>query len=238
MWCLMQGTSAFQVKCLCLLLIIVQQYKSTLIESRCVFYVSASSKTIYQVRFEHFETYTSSTHTLIICRNKDAHTFSPLTPTTASVLVNFLWSGWKEGGTVGQWEEEVEIELQKAEEEEECKGGKKWKVGEGEEMKHEAARTSIQSILWAFLSLSGCDERTRHPCHLTPMGQKKMTENWVMLLWLFYDYCSRLNSCCVAKAVHILFTAGQGQKFSSKKSWNLQGSITEKFIIDPQNAEI
>lgn len=99
----------------------------------------------------------SSTHTLIICRNKDAHTLSPLTPTTASVLVNFVWSGWKVGGTVGQWKEEVEIDLQKAEEEEECKGDEKWKVGEGEEMKHEA---SIQSILWAFVSLFGCDERT------------------------------------------------------------------------------
>lgn len=185
------NASAFQVKYLCLLFIIIQQYKSTLIESRLqvlyspfhfktrlttgVFYVSASSKTIYQVIFEHFETYSSSTHTLIICRNKDAHTLSPLTPTTASVLVNFLWSGWKVGGTVGQWEEEVEIELQKAEEEE-GKGDEKWKVGGGEEMKHEAARTSIQSILWAFVSLFGCDERTLRPCHLTPMGQK-MAEN-------------------------------------------------------------
>lgn len=173
MWCLMQGTSVFQVKCLCLLLIIIQQYKSTLIESRLqvlyspfhfqtrlttsVFYVSASTKTIYHVSFKDFETYMFSTHTLIICRNKDAHTLSPLTPTTASVLVNFVWSGWKVGGTVGQWKEEVEIDLQKAEEEEECKGDEKWKVGEGEEMKHEA---SIQSILWTFVSLFGCDERT------------------------------------------------------------------------------
>lgn len=90
---------------------------------------------------------------------------------------------------MGQWEEEVEIELQKAEEEEECKGGKKWKVEEGEEMKHEAARTSIQSILWAFVSLFGCDERTRHPCHLTPMGQKnysKLGHVIVIILWLLH----------------------------------------------------
>lgn len=36
---------------------------------------------------------------------------------------------------MGQWEEEVEVELQKAEEEEEWKAGEEWKVREVEEIK-------------------------------------------------------------------------------------------------------
>lgn len=76
-------------------------------------------------------------------------------------------------------------------------------------MKREAVRTSIQSILWAFVSLFGCDERTLPPCHLTPMGKKNDRKLWVILLRLFYYYyyCTRLNSFCAAKAVYILITA-------------------------------
>lgn len=55
---------------------------------------------------------------------------------------------------MGQWEEEVEVELQKAEEEEEWKAGEKWKVREVEEIKQRGQLFGLYyGPLWVWLDV-------------------------------------------------------------------------------------
>lgn len=79
MCCLRQTTSAFQVKSMpfLLLFLFLTHNSPFCFENKTIlaFSMFPPPPNLYkQVGFAHFEMHTSPTHTLIMCRNKDAHT--------------------------------------------------------------------------------------------------------------------------------------------------------------------